>query len=173
MGSILSALLLVLGAALPAAGAAEMPTRKAGLWEMTMTTANGHGNTMQQCVDPQTDQIMQARAGNPGQQNCSKRDVQRSGTTVTIDSVCTVAGKTRTVHSVINGSFDSGYTMNITSQGEGEPAHTMTMAAKWLGPCAAGQRPGDMIMPNGMKMNVLDLQKGVLPSGMPAMPGAR
>jgi hypothetical protein len=39
---------------------------------------------------------------------------------------------------------------------------TVKMAAKWLGPCAAGQRPGDM--PGGQKMNILDLQG--------AMPGA-
>jgi len=26
----------------------------------------------------------------------------------------------------------------------------------WFGPCMAGQKPGDMIMPNGMKMNVLE-----------------
>ena len=35
----------------------------------------------------------------------------------------------------------------------------MTIAAKWLGPCAAGQKPGDVMMGNGMKMNVLDIQK--------------
>jgi hypothetical protein len=35
----------------------------------------------------------------------------------------------------------------------------MTMAAKWLGPCKSDQRPGDMIMANGTKINVLDMQK--------------
>jgi hypothetical protein len=35
----------------------------------------------------------------------------------------------------------------------------MTIQATWLGPCAAGQRPGDVIMGNGMTMNVLDLPK--------------
>jgi hypothetical protein len=33
----------------------------------------------------------------------------------------------------------------------------MTIQAKWLGPCAAGQRPGDVTMANGMTMNVLDI----------------
>ena len=31
------------------------------------------------------------------------------------------------------------------------------MNAKWLGPCAADQKPGDMIMPNGMKLNIQNL----------------
>ena len=35
----------------------------------------------------------------------------------------------------------------------------MKIAAKWVGPCAAGQKPGDVIMSNGRTMNVLDLQK--------------
>jgi len=35
----------------------------------------------------------------------------------------------------------------------------MTITAKWLGPCAAGDKPGDVIMSNGVKMNVIDLQK--------------
>lgn len=35
----------------------------------------------------------------------------------------------------------------------------MTIAAKWLGPCAAGQKPGDVMMGNGMKVNVLEIQK--------------
>jgi hypothetical protein len=31
----------------------------------------------------------------------------------------------------------------------------MTLYAEWLGPCGADQRPGDVIMPNGTKVNVL------------------
>jgi hypothetical protein len=35
----------------------------------------------------------------------------------------------------------------------------MFLSAKWLGACPAGTRPGDIMMGNGMKMNVLDLRK--------------
>jgi len=35
----------------------------------------------------------------------------------------------------------------------------MTITATWLGACAAGQKPGDVMMPNGMTMNVLQMQK--------------
>ena len=37
----------------------------------------------------------------------------------------------------------------------------MKIAASWIGACAAGQRPGDIMMSNGMTMNVLDIQKGI------------
>jgi Protein of unknown function (DUF3617) len=147
---------------------AELPNRKAGLWEIT-TDAGNQAMKIQQCIDAATDHAMQARGGAAPQGDCSKRDVQKSGNTTTIDSVCTFGGKTRTSHVVITGSFDSEYTMTVTGQTEGQPAgRTVTLSAKWLGPCAADQRPGDMIMPNGMKMNIQNMQnmqKGMMPPG--------
>ena len=83
----------------------------------------------------------------------------------------TAGGKTTTSHAVITGSFDSAYTMTVTSDSASAPGgkSRMTMAAKWLGPCTGDQKPGDMIMGNGMKMNILDMQKlgGQLPPRRP------
>ena len=144
--------------------AAELPSRKPGLWEMKMEFANRStpGQTMRQCIDASTDQAMQSNLGSSGQSACSKRDVQRSAGTITIDSVCTVGGKTTSSHAVITGSFDSAYTMTVTSDNTAAPGgkSTMTLAAKWLGACTGDQKPGDMIMANGMKINILDMKKG-------------
>jgi hypothetical protein len=161
---------LVLICTLPAL-AAEMPTRKAGLWEVKMSVENRNApaQTIQQCIDAATDQMMQSSAGPFAQAACSKRDVQTSATGITIDSTCTVAGKTATAHSVVTGSFDSAYTMTVTSQSEAVPGGkmSMSMTAKWLGPCTADQKPGDMIMGNGMKINILDMQKRLPSQGIP------
>jgi len=169
--AIVSTLLVSL-VAMPAL-AAEMPPRKAGLWEVQTAGSSG---AFRQCIDAATDQMLQARGGaavgpaGPSPQ-CAKRDVQKSGDTITMDATCTTAGKTVTSHAVVTGSFDSAYTMTVTTQGDGIPggSRTMTVTAKWLGPCTADQKPGDMIMPNGMKMNILDLQKRGVP-GAPAAP---
>jgi Protein of unknown function (DUF3617) len=156
MSAFRTALLFIVAGSVPAS-AADFPTRKAGLWEITTNVAS-HAIKMQQCIDATTDHAMQAHAGSAPQGDCSKREVQKSGATMTIDSVCTFAGKTVTSHVVVNGSFDSEYTLTVTSQAEGRPAATaVTMNAKWLGPCAADQKPGDMIMPNGMKLNIQNL----------------
>jgi hypothetical protein len=156
------AILGVIGA-VPAL-AAELPSRKPGLWEIKMEFANRNtpGQTMRQCIDASTDQMMQSNLGPSSQNACSKRDVQRSADAITIDSVCTVGGKTTTSHAVITGSFDSAYTMTMTSDSAPAPGRKsrMTMAAKWLSPCTGDQKPGDMIMANGMKVNILDMQKG-------------
>ena len=144
-----------------AANAAELPTRKAGLWEINMSFSNRAGQNVQQCIDASTDAMLQSSAGPFAQAACSKRDIQRTGDGFVMDSTCTVAGKTATAHSVITGSFDSAYTMKVTAEGELLPGGkmTMTMEGKWLGACTADQRPGDIIMGNGVKINIPDMQK--------------
>jgi hypothetical protein len=168
------ALAVVVGYLLIAASALalDMPARKAGLWELKMSFDNAGipGQTMKQCIDAATDKLMKSNFGGPPQQSCEKQEVSKSGDAIVVDSVCSFAGATSTSHAVITGSFDSTYLMKVTSKRKGGPripgmapggeTH-MTIAAKWLGPCTKGQRPGDMIMPNGMTMNVLDLQKAV------------
>jgi len=153
-----------------AAWSVDMPSRKPGLWEISMSFGDGNvpGQVMRQCVDAATDQMMQARGGPNGQRDCPKRDVQKSGDSVTIDSTCVIAGKSQSTHAVITGSFDSAYTMTLTSQGGSTPV--MTMKAKWLSQCTGDQRPGDMIMANGMKFNILDAQKHGIPPGVQTPP---
>jgi hypothetical protein len=172
-------ILVSAGAALlaaTAAPAAEMPTRKAGLWEVSVSLEgrNAPSPAIRQCTDAATDQALQNNAGPAGApRSCAKRDVNRSGDTVTVDSVCTVGTRTTTSHVVITGNFDSAYTMTITSQTEGAQGgpRTTNMTAKWLGPCAADLKPGDMILPGGRKFNVNDA-RGALPPGLgaPAAP---
>lgn len=149
--------------------AAELPSRKPGLWELTMTSDNPNmpGQSMKQCIDAATDRPLQTGGPMAAENLCSRRDVQRSGTTITVDSTCTVAGKTMNSHVVITGSFDSAYTMAVTNESAILPGgkHSLTMNAKWLGPCAADQKPGDVILGNGMKFNPGDLQKR-LPAGL-------
>ena len=72
-----------------------------------------------------------------------------------------------TSHIVVSGSFDSNYTMTVTSEGGALPAaRTMTLEAKWLGPCAADQKR-DTIMSNGAKINIIDMQKAMRPPAAP------
>jgi hypothetical protein len=164
--AVLASCLLYVSPAL----ALDMPARKAGLWELKMSFDNAGipGQTMKQCIDAVTDKLMKSNFGGSPQQSCEKQEVSKSGDAIVVDSVCSFAGVTSTSHAVITGSFDSAYTMRVTSKRKGGPSIPgmapggethMTIAAKWLGPCAKGQRPGDMIMPNGMKMNILDLKK--------------
>ncbi len=146
------------------AGAVDYPTRKAGLWELTMTPTSGRTMTMSQCTDPSIDKDMIANANPSMQQICTRSELQKTATGYASDSTCKMGGMTMTSHSEINGDFNSAYTVTVTSHNTGMPAgmpadNNMTIAAKWVGPCKADQTPGDVVMPGGMKMNVKDLQK--------------
>ena len=143
--------------------AADAPARKPGLWEVK-TSIDGHGRAVavQQCIDAATDQMLQSSAGPFSAPACAGREVKTSDTGMTIDSRCSFNGKAASAHADITGNFDSAYTMTVTAEGSDLPAVKMTMEGKWLGACTAGQQPGDVIMANGVKVNIPELQKRAL-----------
>ena len=155
--------------------AMDMPNRKAGLWQMTMTfEARGlPQQNMKQCIDAATDKLMNSMGGQVQKESCSKQDIQRVGSTIVVDSVCNFGAGTSITHAVVTGDFNSAYTVKVDSKHEGAampgvPANDgmkMTVEAKWIGPCTADQKPGDMIMGNGMKMNIRDVP--AMGGGMP------
>jgi hypothetical protein len=158
------------------AGALDLPARKAGLWEVKMAFEgrNLPPQIMQQCIDAATDKMMSAFGSNLRQDMCSKQDVQKVGNTLVVDSVCQMGAMTMTSHGVISGDFNSGYTMKVSSTRSGGPAipgapadgtSNMTIEAKWLSACKPDQKPGDMIMADGRKINIVDMQN-MLPPNM-------
>ena len=170
--SFLVALSLI--AATPAC-ALDLPARKAGLWEIKMTFEgrNLPSQVMQQCIDASTDKMMSSFGGSMQQNMCSKQDVQKVGNTLVVDSVCQIANMTTTSHAVITGDFNSGYNVKVTSTRSGGPAMpgmpadaatNMTIEAKHLGACKADQKPGDMIMADGRKINIVDMQNMMPPN---------
>ena len=173
-----SALLLGLLASLPVHGARadELPIRKAGLWEMKVvrTGAPSPDMTMQQCTDESTDKEMSSAFSPMGKEMCSKQDIQKTATGYVSDSVCGIAGMSITSHAEITGDFNSAYTVKSTAHSERGPTgvprdSTTTIEAKWLGACKPDQKPGDIMMPGGMKMNVKDMEKlkGMMPKQTP------
>jgi hypothetical protein len=144
----------------------ELPVRKAGLWEMKIvkTGTKLPPMTMQHCTNPSTDKEMTNSVSPLARQICSKQDVARTATGYVSDSVCTVGGVSMTTHAEIVGDFDSGYTMTTKSHSDkgptGTPLDTITtVEAKWVGACKADQKPGDIVMPGGFKLNVKDAEK--------------
>jgi len=162
--------LVVLAAVAAApAYAVDMPKRKSGLWEMNTTRDAGApagprgGGPIQMCIDEKTDDMSRQMGENATKDMCSKRELRREGDRIVADSVCKFGETTATTHSVISGRFDSSYEVDVRSKFE-PPMMGMTeshsiIKARWLGPCKADQRPGDVIMPNGMRMNMFDAEK--------------
>jgi hypothetical protein len=167
--------LLALLPVLDARRAVEMPTRKAGLWEMKVVRTGFPmpvpEMTMQHCTDASTDKEMSSTSESTFDM-CSKQDIQKTATGYVTDSVC---GGGMSITSDITGDFNSAYTVKSTSHnqvyytslGKGTSVHsanlprdlTTTIEAKWLGACKPDQKAGDIVMPSGVKMNVKDMEK--------------
>ena len=161
-GSILNTCLLTTLLAPVLATAADLPSRKAGLWEITMTVAGlNMTQTVKQCIDAATDAKMlemgKESQAQPGMK-CTSGGPRKDGAGYVAESSCSGNGTKMTTRSVFTGDFQSTYrsesTTKFTPPVSGFSEQKMTMDAHWKGPCEAGQRPGDMIMPGGIKMNI-------------------
>ena len=161
----LIAFALLCGAVPALADNVQMPIRKAGLWELT-TQISGVSKTatppmvMQQCTDESVDRQMNKMSSDA--MKCSKQEMTKSGNSYVGDSVCTIGDATVTSHSEATGDFNSAYSVKTTAKSSGSnlpPEMVTTIQAKWLSACKADQKPGDIVMPGGMKMNITDMQK--------------
>jgi hypothetical protein len=153
-----------IAAAVPAL-AVDFPARKPGLWEIQTGDAIGKGpaggHTVQQCIDAASDKALRDMGQGMGKEMCAKQELHLDGGKLVMDSVCRIGNTTATSHAVMSGDFSSAYRMESKSTYNpplmGRAEGTSVMDAKWIGPCKADQKPGDMVMSNGMKMNVLDM----------------
>jgi len=148
-----------------AASAEELPLRKAGLWEMKITKVGSQlpDLTMQHCTDATTDKAMANSVSPLAKQICTKQETVKTATGYVSDSVCTVSGVSMTSHSEITGDFNSAYSVTTKAHMDKGPEQlrdtTTRIDAKWLGDCKADQKPGDIVMPGGFKLNVKDAEK--------------
>ena len=144
----LSALVMAfagIGAALPALAQVEPPHRKSGMWEQSIELPGGKPMTMQMCIDEETEKQYSAMGKNrPG---CTHEFHKIPGG-YAFKGTC--EGKTATGTAI--GDFDKA----IKVQVDGEGTH-MTSNLKYLGPCPAERKPGDVVIPGGRVVNMKDL----------------
>lgn len=159
--SVLSVLVAASAASVLAAPAGP-PQRKAGWWEITTQMAAPMAMTqkMNFCTDAATEARNSALAGNmQSQGDCTQGPIARTPGGWSFSSTCKMQGMTMTTSGTATGDFQSNYRVDATTKMEPAPMpqmaqSRMTITAKWLGACPAGRKPGDMVMGNGMVMNM-------------------
>lgn len=162
--------LVVAALALPAL-AQDYPKLKPGLWEMERSSDRpaNHPNRTAMCLDDSVQKEMFAMGAGAMAGMCSRHEFTRSGNRMTGDFVCDMGGSR--MHSKSTMVFDgnSAYRTEIDTSYDppfmGNASSKMVITARNVGPCKAGQRPGDLIMPNGQTMNMRDVMSG--PKGAP------
>lgn len=160
---------LVGASVLPAAAQVELPSRKAGHWEIRMSSEGQTGMpamVVQTCTDASTEQRMMRMGLNSMGQMCSRHDISRDGATYVVDAECQMSGMRMTSRSVFSGDFQSGYAVRIESRmtmpGQAQPqTMVMTQQARWVADsCQNGLTPGDVQLPTGQKVNIRDIPAG-------------
>jgi hypothetical protein len=152
--------------AAPAPGA-EAPRRRPGLWEQRVSS-EGMVQVSRICLD----EALEARFswwGQPATQEvCEKNLVSpRADGGWQFSSVCDMgAGGRTTTSGVVTGDFQSRYVVEAETSTVGASApqmngtRQMRIEGVWQGACPEGFRPGDMELPGGIRINMLDLAPG-------------
>ena len=120
--------------------------------------------TTQLCIDKASDgklSLYSARAAAAG--HCDTNQIMRkTDGSWAFSSVCDMgSGGKVTTAGTITGDVSRAYTVqsDSTTVGAAVPQmngeHKVNITAAWQGPCRPGQKGGDMIMPGGIKMNIL------------------
>ena len=147
---------------------ASLPVRKAGLWEVTVQAHAPQGmggmrqppQTVQQCTNVKAERVMLLSIL-PGQENCSQFKVaKRKGQGgYDIAGACRVHDQRVVMNVQLRGDLQSIYSGTYRVEYPGAPmgnTGSVDFQGRWLGSCKPGQRPGDMTLPNGIKVNVVD-----------------
>jgi len=148
------------------ARADSFPPRKAGLWQVEMTMAGMQmpPQQMKMCIDPATDAEMYRLGMNASQGMCDKPEVRRNGSTVTVATVCKMGDSKVTTQAVSKFTGDTAYHTDASTRFDppmaGQDQSTMTQEAKWTGSCPADMVPGDVVMGNGVKINIKQILGG-------------
>jgi len=159
--TLLAALTLL---ALPA-HAADYPKLQSGLWEMQRSSdrPDAQPNRATMCLDDKVQKELFDLAG-AMQGTCSKHEFRFTGNRGRGDFVCTMGGSTMRSKSTMVVEGGRSYRTEIDTTYDPPlmgHAHMKTViTARHVGACKAGQRPGDLVLPNGQTMNMHDVLAG-------------
>jgi hypothetical protein len=129
----------------------ELPQRKPGLWESKSTSAEGE-TSAKQCVGAGTDRAM---VGGMAGAACTKMEVTKTAAGYAVATECAIGQIKAVGSSVVTGDFQTSVRTEGTTKLTGMPGHAgmverkLVVEAKRVGDCGPGQKPGDIIMPDG------------------------
>jgi hypothetical protein len=140
----------------------QMPHRKPGLWRNTIAIEgdNKAAAMSDVCLDQASEAKQWARDQRTSTAKCPSRQFSRNlDGSISFNITCEPGPNSKTV--TIGTVSDTSYKAAITTTmgGPSKPAggaRKMTLTSTWIGPCAPGQKGGDVMMANGKKLNLND-----------------
>lgn len=145
---------------------ADVPVRKAGLWEVTIIAhaPPAAGGRMQpamtalQCTDAGAERVVPLFLL-PAREQCRQITVSRNGSGHEINTVCETHGQRVDTQVKVQGDmqarYEGTYRIRYPASPSNDTGH-VPFKGRWLGRCKPGQRAGDMVLPNGITVNTVD-----------------
>lgn len=154
-------------AAVAAPGAAvDYPQLRNGQWEMT-TSAGGPGAPPRKstiCLDASTQKSMIDMGVGMQKEMCSRMDMRRDGAKFITDAECKLGTSVIRSHGVMTMNGDAAYRTETSASFDPPIANGLrevktAIEGRYVGPCRDGLKPGDMVMDNGQKINLNQMQQ--------------
>ena len=154
------------------AAGAELPKRKPGQWQLTITSDNPNipPRIEDVCLDDATEALLDKFALGASQQTCSKFDWKNlGGGKASVEATCALGSTQMSIRGDIVFTGNTAYREEIKTHFD-PPLHgrgdtTSTTDGKWTGACAADMKPGDVVtqpsaaMPVSMRINLNQMMK--------------
>ncbi len=151
-----NALALAAGSAV----AIDFPPLKAGLWESQVAREGtaAKGPAMKMCMDASLQKEMMDAGMGQMKELCAKNEIRREGNKVYGNAECKLGESTMKTSSVTTFTGDTAYHIDIKATYDppmaGKSSGSTAIDAKWTGPCPAGMQSGDVLLPDGRKVNM-------------------
>lgn len=147
---------------------AGLPVRKAGLWEVTVQAHSPQGiggpqqpaMTVQQCTNAAAERAVPFFLL-PARDTCSRISVSKGARAGSheVTTVCESHGQPITMQVKLWGDMQGVYGGTYAISRPGAPlrnSEEVPFQARWLGQCRAGQKAGDLLLPNGITVNPVE-----------------
>jgi hypothetical protein len=140
----------------------SFPTRRAGLWEATISL-NGGGapQVSKQCVDASTEESLRGLVGQGGPKGmCAVNTVEKVADGYKMHTECSIAGSSMVTDGSFTGDFEREYRGSLVSVMEpamvGTGRTETTIHAVYKGDCPSDMKPGDISVNGGAVVNATE-----------------
>ena len=156
------ALTLLLPTTVLAAG--EPPPLHPGLREALTSSPDrprASAQVTRMCIDGQTQRRVLQQASVAMLRMCSRHEYGMQAGRFVTNSYCTFAGSILEGRTETTFYRDTAYHTEVVGRmmqpGRTVPAQKTIIDARHVGKCPAGMKAGDMMLPNGLRLNILDM----------------
>jgi hypothetical protein len=151
-------------AAAIAAPPAAIPPLRPGLWEATTVSAGRpqpRPAMTRMCLDQQTQRHVLDQLTLAMPRMCSRNQAAMRGGRFVTDSSCTFGASTIEGRTETTFFRDTGYRTEVVGRvgptGQAAPIQKAVIDARYAGTCPKGMKPGDMVLPNGLTLNLVQM----------------